>query len=70
MRSHHFGLIHNPHAVVPLGSEIMKGYPQFTKTAENATSTTYSWIDEQSDLLVDDQRVAKSCRRRKQTINC
>lgn len=54
MRSHHFSLIHNPHAVVPLGSEIMRGYPQFTKTAENATSTTYSWIDEQPDLLVDD----------------
>lgn len=50
---HHFSLIRNPYASVPLNDDLMKGYPQFKKTDENFTSATYSWVDKESGSPFD-----------------
>jgi hypothetical protein len=49
-RVHHFSVIHNPYAYVPVSEDLFRGYPQFTKTSQNSKSMTYSWIDKQPSL--------------------
>lgn len=52
-RVHRFSLIRNPYAAVPLNDDLMNGYPRFKKTGETTNSSTYSWVDEQSNLPFD-----------------
>lgn len=52
-REHSVSVIRNPYAAVPLGSEFLRGYPQFLRSSEDDRSITLHWVDRDSAMSFD-----------------
>ena len=53
IRKHAIGVIHNHWAAIPLGTEFLKGYPQFVCSSQSESSVTFNWIDKDSAMSFD-----------------